>query len=78
MCLQLIPVASIFFLFSTGTGAALWAVDFEKRMWKEQGGREWDDEETAAEVAAGIPPPKFVIDGVGGVQRGWLTFWKKN
>lgn len=34
--LQLIPVASIFFLFSTGTGAALWAVDYEKRMWNEQ------------------------------------------
>jgi hypothetical protein len=52
--LQLIPVASIFFLFSTGTGAALWAVDYEKRMWSEQNlergqpGADWspsDDEE---------------------------------
>ncbi|KAF8254101.1 hypothetical protein K440DRAFT_517260, partial [Wilcoxina mikolae CBS 423.85] len=54
--LQLIPVASIFFLFSTGTGAALWAVDYEKRNWKETtaGGRPgWspEEEEDESEVS---------------------------
>jgi len=31
VCLQLVPVLSIFFLFSTGAGSALWAVEAEKR-----------------------------------------------
>ncbi|KAA8903595.1 hypothetical protein FN846DRAFT_953899 [Sphaerosporella brunnea] len=78
MCLQLVPIASIFFLFSTGTGAALWAVDFEKRLWTDQGARRWEDEEMATEVVAGIPPPKFGVTGPGGGPKSWLTFWRKN
>jgi len=34
--LQLVPVLSIFFLFSTGVGAALWAVEGEKKALGEE------------------------------------------
>ena len=129
--LQLIPVASIFFLFSSATGAALWAVDFEKRLWDEQGGDEnaehWaggchdcEDGGQLEEEAVGqgqgqgqgqagrghagqgqarragqrqagqgqagpgqagqetlSPPPKFLVEAVGGGQKSWLAFWRK-
>lgn len=35
--LQMVPVASIFFLFSTGTGAGVWALEAEKRLWVLEG-----------------------------------------
>ena len=151
--LQLIPVASIFFLFSSATGAALWAVDFEKRLWEEQGGdldaehwaggccdcedggqvgeeavgqgrRQWQGQgqrqgqrwysgqghagqgragqgpagqtgqagQAGQGEAAGqarqagqgktgqqdtLPPPRFLVEGVGGGQKSWLAFWRK-
>lgn len=35
--LELVPLASIFFAFTNTVGAALWAVDFEKRNVNAQG-----------------------------------------
>jgi hypothetical protein len=77
--LQLIPVASIFFLFSTGTGAALWAVDYEKRNWKEAAAgmqRGWspedddnEEEEEGSDDQTTLMPPRFVVEGVGGGQK---------
>jgi len=84
--LQLIPVASIFFLFSTGTGAALWAVDYEKRNWKEAAAgmqRGWspedddNEEEEGSDDQTTLMPPRFVVEGVGGGQKSWLTWWRK-
>ncbi|PPR05955.1 hypothetical protein CVT24_004661 [Panaeolus cyanescens] len=42
--LQMVPVLSIFFLFSTATGAGLWAVEAERRKAREGYGEEHRDE----------------------------------
>ena len=75
MGLQMIPVASIFFLFTTGTGAALWATEYERRMWKEHGGEDWEDD--GDDISDILPPPKFVVRAAGGGQKSWITFWRR-
>lgn len=74
--LQLVPVLSIFFLFSSGTGAALWAVEYEKRMWMEHGNRDYSPDTEAAQSTE-LPVPKFAVDAAGGGQKSFLTWWRK-